>query len=692
MMSRMLRESLKWLAPIALLVLIATSAFGQGAMPADLIEAKDLFESGEYIEALATVEGYLATDPDGRYSSAAQILAGRCEVRLHRGLAATQRALAVLDRFGNDGPMAAQAYYLLATANQEAGDEYEAARALINALDCDPEPALSVTIRAHLRNLLSGPVAYKSQSLLRLPRSEAVRDTLRSMLPLAAKRPTIGLLVPEYRRDNSGGPAEELVAGVKAAINQYLAATGNEVDLVIRRTPGDAPHAVEDTRQLVRQVGVWGLIAAGPEPLVVAATVEAQAAEVPVILPGQRRPGLGALGPTAVLPETDWRHEGELLANYALDSLHLRSVAVVAPYTDRGLEIVQGFTQQVDSTDSAQVLVMEWYFPEEGVSLSSQFQRIRTLGFRLQYEDTLLAQGRMLPHDFAMPPFPGDSARLYATVPILDTLFRDDPFLIDTVIVDTVGMDTVLVDTLALTAEDSLDSDLMEWLRLRRIAPFDSLQYKRYWNARMDSIKRTAEYKTGLIDSNDIELDVYDALLAIIEPNGIPVFAPQFAFYNFKTTHIGNDAWYNPDILYKNRQYVDELVFTSPYYLRADNPKMSSLRRGLGRSEGSQISPWHIRGADAARILLEQVDRGRIGPQDVGEGIRQVDSLSLASGLQTFSDRQMVGQRMWLLTFRNTSVVPESTQVRWEILHPPAPPDTMLFDPDNPYDYDPTEE
>jgi hypothetical protein len=392
-----------------------------------------------------------------------------------------------------------------------------------------------------------------------------------------------------------------------------------------------------------------------------------------------------------VLPEADWRREGELLATYAVDSLALRNIAVVAPYTDRGQELIEGFRTRVDSSDTTRLLALEWYFPEEGVSLSAQFARIRTKGFRMQYEDTLLTKGRMRPHDFIMPPFPGDSARLYVEVPRLDTLFRDDPFLIDTLIVDTVGVDTVLADTLALNSEDSLNINLMEWVRLRRIQPFDSTKFERYWQARMDSIKRTVDYKTGLIDSNDIELSIYDGLLAVIEPGSIPLFAPQFAFYNFKTTRLGNDAWYDPDMLYKNRQYVSELVFTAPYYLQAENDHIRTLDRAIRESGGERLQPWHIRGYDAASILISQIGDSRVGPQDVGEGMSLMDTLDLATGTQTFDPGRLVGNNMWRLTFRGTGVVPESTDVRLNIIHPPEPADTMLFDPENPFDSMPEE-
>jgi len=666
------------------LVLMALLVFVSGVyadeMPSELVVGKDLFETGRYLEALATVEGYLATEPDGVYTVAAQIFAGRCEVRLGRGLAAVRRAVAIIDRYGDEGPMAAQAYYLLATANQEMGDNCEAARALVMLLDRNPDEELAQTARDHLRALLKGPVAYRAQTLMMIARTPATQDSLREMFPASFSQATIGLMVPESKE--ATGPAEQIIKGVRAALEQFRLETGNEVALELVRTPKSAAHAVANVRELIRAKGVWGLIAVGPEPVVVAAAVEAQAAGVPVILPGMRRDGLGALGPTAVLPDADWRREGELLASYALDSLRLHDYAIVAPYTDQGQSTVAGFRDYIEKSDSTRLLAMEWYFPEEEVSLSGQFQRIRNLGFRLQFQDTLFAGGRMRPYNFELPPFPGDTSRFYVERVVLDTVLTRY-FGMDSLWIDTLSVDTVKVDTLALTPEDSLNSSLMEWVRLNRIAPFDSTRFAHLWQARLDSIKRTVEFKTGLIDSNAIEISVYDGLFLLIEPGTIPFFAPQFAFYNFNTIRLGNSAWYDPEALYKHRQYVQDFIFPAPYWLDLNEGPITSLRTSLLREGVREVTSWNIRGFDAASILLDQIEKGRVGPQDVGEGITKLDSVSLAAGLQHFEERQLTGRNMWLLTYQEDRVKLEDLQARLDSLYPPVESDTLLFDPDS---------
>ena len=158
----------------------------------------------------------------------------------------------------------------------------------------------------------------------------------------------------------------------------------------------------------------------------------------------------------------------------------------------------------------------------------------------------------------------------------------------------------------------------------------------------------------------------------------------QFAFYNFKTTRLGNAAWYDPDALYRQRQYVQDLLFTAPYRLDSNEGEMPALRRQL-RSRGiSEVTPWNIEGFDAAWMLLKPVEDGRVGPLDVGEGVSHIDSLNLAAGMQKFHDRQMSGLNMWLMTYKNDHVELENPQERLEALYPPPPPvdSSMMFDPE----------
>jgi len=668
------------LSVLLLSLLIATPLLAQKDFPSQLREASILLENEEADSALTIIEGYLADEPSGKYTASALLLAGRCEVRRGEGVKAVNSALSVLDRLEKDDELVPQAYYLLATAQQLRGEYYEAARALVLCLDNGAEGKIQEYSLKHLSELVKGPVSYKATSLKLLARNDGTKRILNIILPKSSEKALFGVLIPEG--DAEDNPGSDLLEGVEAAVDRWESLTGDEIELIVKRIPKGSVATVNSVREMVRNLGVWGLIIGGPEAEVIAASVEAQAASIPVVLPGQRRPNLNSVGPSIVLPEANWRREGEIAAEYAVDSLALKVIGVVAPYTDRGKETVTGFLEFLEERESVEVLAQEWYFPEEGVSLSRQFQRIRTTGFKREFLDSL-RQTPSLQHPDSL-------------IAIMDTLdFQDRLLFLDSLHVNysSVWNDSIITDmenefylaseelindssSKSMPEMDSITCYLLDSLLTKR----DTLVFDNLWSEFADSVQRTIAFKTGQIDSNDIELSAYDGLYILIEPGTIPLFAPQFAFYNFKTTKIGNFGWYESDLLYRNRQYVEEMIFTSPYYVEESSGEMGELALYLHKRTGKAANKWHIRGYDAANVLLEAKGEGKGERADLIEGITLLDSIKLASINQTFSDMDIVGQKMRLLTIRNGSVLKEDSDYRRALIAPPVIEDSLAVE------------
>jgi hypothetical protein len=607
-----------------LFLMISSPLFAQQrGLPPELAPAKSLFNFGDIDGAYSGVLAYLDTHPDGRYTVAANLLAGRCEIRLGKNNEAINRALSIIEALPNSDLMLADSYYLLAVAQQSRGDYYEAARALVNSLNHKPQGEIQEMVMRDLGKLVNGPVAYKAESLRLLARTEGTKRALNILLPKSATIPTIGVLVPESELEND--PGTSLIEGAQAAVNKYEVESGNDIDLLIKRVPHGTVRAIDAARTMVRKNGVWGIILGGPESDINAASVETQAAGIPTILPGQHRPTLNAIGPSMIMPEANWYREGEIAATYAVDSLALRCFGIIAPHTDQGVETVAGFLDVLNQRDSIEVLAQEWYYPEESVSLNRQFKRIRHIGFRREFRDRMLAD---------------------STLTMEDTLFYD-----------------IEIDSL--------------------VVGFDSTRYEMLWRAENDSIQRTVEYKTGLVDSNDIELSAFEGLFVPIAPNTIELFAPQSAFYNFRTTKIGNASWHDDDKLYKNRQYVEDLLLTSPYRLDLIDGDMAELQYYLHRETNKTANIWHIRGFDAANIFLASIENGKIGPDEIKVDLMSMDSLNLVTGVQHFGEKDIVGQNMWLFTAKEGIIQLEDAEARRLLITPPEvlPDSLMEIDP-----------
>ncbi len=609
--------------------MVVSSGFAQD-LPRDLSLATTMLEQGNAKGALSATENYLVLNSGSEYALAARLLAGRAELALNRAGDALQRGYSVLDAADADSPYRADAHYLIATVHQARGDYAEAAKELVAVLDSNPARNVEEDALAHLDELLDGPAAYRANELMLLARSEGTRRALRHLLPVSAETPTIGVLIPD--EDSNWEQADDFLAGIQAALDLWEMDGGDPVTLEIKHVANEPARAVMAARELVREYGVWALIAAGPENLIVPAAVEAQAAGVPVMLPGEGRTALEGIGPSIVRTIADWRLEGELAATYAADVLGLKTFGIVAPFTDRGRETVAGFLSVLEEREDVEVLDQEWYRPEEGVSLAVQFKNLRTIGFRRVFLEELIEE----------------------KIAFMDSVANS---------LDSLGLVEVdaRVDSLRWTVVDTLNDKIV--LKSQSI---DSLtipdeDFEQAWQQHLIEGRQTIEFKTGQVDSNAIALDVYDGLYLPIEPGTLPFFAPQFAFYEFNTFRFGNSAWHDPAELLRHKQYVQRVIFTTSMFLRAENKAMLDLYGQLSDSLNSAVSQWNVHGYDATRLILCAMTEGgldkpdadldivRKGPLSLAMGLRGMTRAELASGSQVFDDETPVARGLWLM-------------------------------------------
>jgi Periplasmic binding protein len=678
--------SIKTIA-ILLLVLILSVASVAQPLPRELEQAQRALTIGQPAEALRVAETYLAANPRSDYVLAARLLAGRAELALDRVDDALRRGFSLLDAAGADSPYLADAHYLLATAHEARGNYSDAAKELVATLDANPSVRLQEQALDHLDQLLDGPAAYRANELMMSARGEGTRRMLRRLLPVSANTPVIGLLIPD--EESGWEAANDFIAGVEAALAVWELDGGTRVQLEIERVASEPARAVMAARKLVRDYGVWALIMAGPEELTVPAAVEAQAAGVPVLIPGHGRTALEGIGPSVVRTVADWRLEGELAATYAADVLGIKVFGIVAPYTDRGRESVAGFIDVLEQREEVEILDQEWYRPEEGVSLATQFRNLRLIGFKREFREELIAQ---------------EIARMDSIASSLDSL-------------GLVEVDA-RVDSLELTVVDTLAGKIV-LLSL----PIDSLDMtdehvEREWEQHLIEARQTIEFKTGNIDSNAIALNAYEALYLPIEPGTLPFLSPQFAFYEFNTIRLGNSAWYQPEELLRHKQYVEKVILTSTMNLQASNGPMLDLYGQVSDTSGSAVEEWHVHGYDATRLILcamtdgllddkELVSREilRKGPLSIAMGLRKLSVAELASGRQMFADDSPVGLGMWL-TYVEKGVarpildglmIPDSLvnvePPEWALPFLPAPDDTsdteLLFEEDPTFPFTP---
>lgn len=660
------------LAGLTLLLALSGVTTAQDQLPVEINLARQHLERNRPDRALKELSSFFINNPDSEYLSTAYLLKARCHLKLGETTRAVEAVKHVL-QLNNDNEIKAQTHYLLATVYQAQGDVYGSAVQLIECLNYSPELSTRDQAKKHMKELAEGAVAYRLETLKYLARSKECVEFLDSLAPEMGTDPSIGVLLMPAEGDDDSLAQEQLLDGIMAAASLYseggipssipvkrpsekiripessikpsplpeeapkpesddleellLDLVGEPapvvqvslegMKVVHRSIEANAAQAVLETRDLIRQEGVWALVLYGPESECMAASVEAQAHGIPVVLAGQRRPGLFAIGPTTVQPEADWYEEGRQAAIYAADSLGLKTYAIVAPATPMGQANVAGFLEILKEREAEDIelLSLEWYFPNEGISLNRQFQRIRQIGFKREFADSLMKSEEA------------------------DSLFHID-------------------FTDSLYAQEFGDS-----LEARGLDIYEDLVDK-YWTEYLQEVRLSPAFKSGEIDSNDIELKTIDAFYFPIEPGTIELFAPQFAFYNFKTTRIGNSSWYNPDELYRQRQYVDDLVFTSSLPVTSIDTTYKSLSQSLFRINGESPSIWHIRGYEALEILAHS-SRSRYASRGaLADGVRSLRELKIDSFIRHYDPEKRISEDIWIYTIKEGEVVPEDIRER----------------------------
>ncbi len=623
---------------LVLLLTVISSRAGEPIEPIKLRIAVQHLEHGEPARALSELEAYLEMTESGPYIITAELLAARCELALKRTDKTIVRVNRVLE-MNPDHAIAAQCHYLFAAVFQARGDSYAAALELVDCLNLNPEGNTLNLAKEKLKELADGPALYCLETLQDLARSEncksALSDASLNKVDLFASTEAYATIGVIFQLSPTTGEAPDstkglnLIDGVRAAAEKHgreLSGSQSQepeqtIQIVSRIIPSNTVVGVLAAREMIRRDGILGLIIYGPESEAMAITVEAQAHGIPTILPGQRRPGLYAIGPTTVQPEADWYREGELAAIYAVDSLHLRTFAVIAPVTPMGQENASGFTSILENRQMTELLALEWYFPEQDISLNRQFLRIREIGFKREFADSLFSSK------------------------LTDSLFHLN--LSDRIFA------AGFIDSL-LRSRWEIHKDLID----------------RYWREHLQDIRLTPLFKSGALDSNDIELKAIDGIYLPIEPGGIELFAPQFAFYNFKTQCFGNSAWNEPDELYRHRQYTNDLIFTSSYNVSNLEENYPELSLYIYKQHGMAPGLWQVRGYDSASILLSPLLDGPPNVGTVADAVRSLQKVSLGGGIQHFAPDRRVALDMWLFTVVEGEIHLEDSRQRLQKLSP----------------------
>jgi branched-chain amino acid transport system substrate-binding protein len=119
----------------------------------------------------------------------------------------------------------------------------------------------------------------------------------------------------------------------------------------------------------------------------VAAAVVANCAKIPLIAPTANQDRLTTIGEYIFQLNTTPRVQAERIAEYAVEDLSLRTLAVLAPLNARGQQMSDNFVQRTE-TLGGKILLREWYATGT-TDFGAQLQKVREAGLELLPPDSL---------------------------------------------------------------------------------------------------------------------------------------------------------------------------------------------------------------------------------------------------------------------------------------------------------------
>jgi ABC-type branched-subunit amino acid transport system substrate-binding protein len=207
------------------------------------------------------------------------------------------------------------------------------------------------------------------------------------LIDLASKNKTIkiGVLLPL-----SGILQEEaksILAGIEYAFKQSQIAKYLPIKLVVEDTEGETLPTIQVCKRLLQDesiIAIIGEIESDKTAIISSLFLEKN---IPVISPTAAESGLSELGDNIIQMSPDVSIRGEIIAEYAMNELNLKTFGILAPADSYGKTITDSFVETVDKLNGT-ILVETWYY-QGATELRNQFKHIREIGLKKMGRDSV---------------------------------------------------------------------------------------------------------------------------------------------------------------------------------------------------------------------------------------------------------------------------------------------------------------
>ncbi len=122
-----------------------------------------------------------------------------------------------------------------------------------------------------------------------------------------------------------------------------------------------------------------------------------------------------------------------------------------------------------------------------------------------------------------------------------------------------------------------------------------------------EQVKYNEETNTK-IDSADIPVKTIDGLFMPLFPDEISPIASQYAYWNIQGQILGNSDWYDPEILKKNKNYVNGLIFVTNGYFNKESWDYRKFRNSFRDTYKRTPEKYEMVGFDSFNFILSALD------------------------------------------------------------------------------------
>lgn len=577
--------------------------------------ALEAFENANYRSALRDFEMILEVGDVTHRTTAAYVMSGKALIELGQYRKAIRRLQRFLDRFPQS-LYQDDAHFTIGVAYMHDRRYEDATYIFLRTIEHTDNPELRGMAEAYVSRIVDNHLTLDDlRSMYEAERSEFARGYLALVLsqryiqrgnirtaqtilenavdrywqhPLIGEMRSLldtidagisiklGVILPLFT-DEPNEPlrtlGREILQGIQFAVDEHNAQSDIQLFLDVRDSQRQPSIAARHVQELVNDNEVVAIIGPVFSDEAFATAGVANARGVPLITPTATANHIAAIGRYVFQTNPDYRTRGRAMARYAVEHLGFSKLAVLAPVDSHGMDIAEGFIDEVNALPGAHIVVAERYRTGEA-NFSQQFYHIRTRGLQDSLHLYISFSGEIDQRDIMKLASQGIELSLLdslverqSAVPVVQLLGEDGPR-----IVDSLGINVITGDFFA--------------------------------------------------DSLDVPVRSIDAIfLPITTKDEMGIVSAQIAFYNVRTQLLGSGEWHNIIALEENRRYVDGVYFTSDAFWDTNDSTFIEFFNSFTAKYRNRPTRNTLKGYDTMKLISHLIQAGATSRDGLAEAL-----------------------------------------------------------------------